>query len=178
MSSSQQQAFEVCERYVKDWAPSYAHHTRLVREVVGISTFTTVWSKPTKEKPISDILANVTVTVDLFGEVPSVSHALDSGFTSFTRQLRMEKVIEWHMADKRRVREVLRDIDHDRLQRPQPYVPVLHAPDSVAATQPPSSPAEGPGEEAGEASKPPLHAEAGLLTENDLELEAMLIKAA
>lgn len=169
------QAFEVCEAHVKDWAPSYAHHTELVREEAGISIFRTIWSKPTKSKPISEMIAGVEVIVDLSGDTPVVSHRLDAGFHTFTWQLRVQEAqIDRHIADKRAVRDVLAHLNTaERLPRPQPYRrgdASRAAPPAGADVYTPDARVVVP------AIAEPMPSAAEILTESDAQLEEVLVK--
>lgn len=163
---SRRQAFDACEAHVKGWAPTYVHHTQLVEELAGVSTFRTVWSKPTKQKPISDMIAEVFVTVDLTGDAPAVSHRVAGGFASFAEPLaKQERQIDRHIDDKRAVRAVLARLNTtDRLPKPPPYIPGSAARGGETA-----------GAESAARAKPDAGA-AQVLTETDAQLEALLIK--
>jgi len=162
MNASMKRAFDAVEAHVKDWAPDYAHHTHLVREGGGVAVFNTVWSKPTKEKPIAESLAVVEVTVDLTGEVPAVQHRMDGGHAAFTRQLAAQQAqIDAHVSDKLAVRGSLAALDGGALPRPAPYDPAAPTLGTVAAA---------------EAPPPPGAPASGILSETDEELERMLVK--
>lgn len=163
------EALAVCEAYFEGWAPSYVHHTRLVANADKLSKFRMIWSKPTKEKPIAELTAEVDVEVDMSQPEHKVVYSFSGSTTVYAAPLlNAEATFDRLIEQKQRVRSTLALLETDS----EPWKGRREGFKAEA------SGAAAPGATANGEAAPgaPADESAPLVPEDDDELERLLVK--
>lgn len=85
LTHEEKKAQECIEKAITGWSKSYMHYLKYLGNTAGRITFDSIWSKPTKEKPIPSTVVHVIFTVtNIDSDEPTMRFMIENQASTYT----------------------------------------------------------------------------------------------